>query len=76
MRALITGGLGFVGTWLADHLRDQGDDVVVIDRETDVTDGTALGPVLQDTAPDAVLITWPPSPTSATRGTRRARCSV
>jgi nucleoside-diphosphate-sugar epimerase len=36
MRALITGGKGFVGQWLAAHLKDRGDDVTVIDIETDV----------------------------------------
>ena len=30
MRALITGGKGFVGQWLASHLKDCGDEVVVI----------------------------------------------
>jgi len=33
VRSLITGGRGFVGTWLADHLRSSGDDVVQIDQE-------------------------------------------
>jgi nucleoside-diphosphate-sugar epimerase len=43
MRALITGGKGFVGQWLAAHLEDGGDEVVVIDLETDVADGDAVG---------------------------------
>ena len=38
MRALITGGKGFVGQWLAAHLKDLGDEVVVIDVETDVAE--------------------------------------
>jgi GDP-4-dehydro-6-deoxy-D-mannose reductase len=54
VRALITGGRGFVGHWLAAHLREQGDDVVAIDLETDVADQTALDPVVADAAPDAV----------------------
>jgi nucleoside-diphosphate-sugar epimerase len=29
VRALVTGGHGFVGTWLRVHLEDEGDDVVV-----------------------------------------------
>ena len=41
MRALITGGKGFVGQWLAAHLKDRGDEVAVIDLETDVADGAA-----------------------------------
>ena len=54
MRALITGGRGFVGNWLAAHLRDRGDDVVAIDLETDVADQAALDPVVADAAPDAI----------------------
>ena len=38
MRAVITGGRGFVGGHLARHLSDVGDEVHVIDREVDVTD--------------------------------------
>jgi GDP-4-dehydro-6-deoxy-D-mannose reductase len=51
---LITGGRGFVGTWLARHLRDCGDDVVVIDMEVDVADQHALEPVVAEAAPDAI----------------------
>jgi len=54
VRALITGGRGFVGNWLAAHLRDRGDDVVAIDLETDVADQAALDPVVADAAPDAI----------------------
>jgi len=54
MRALITGGEGFVGQWLAAHLKDNGDEVAVIDIETDVSDGAAVGKVMADVAPDAV----------------------
>jgi GDP-4-dehydro-6-deoxy-D-mannose reductase len=54
MRALITGGKGFVGQWLAAHLKDQGDDVAVIDLETDVADGSAVRRVMDDVAPDAL----------------------
>ena len=42
MRALITGGKGFVGQWLAAHLKDHGDEVAVIAVETDVADGAAV----------------------------------
>ncbi|SVB36233.1 uncharacterized protein METZ01_LOCUS189087, partial [marine metagenome] len=31
MRALITGGAGFIGSHLADHLLDRGDQVVLLD---------------------------------------------
>jgi GDP-4-dehydro-6-deoxy-D-mannose reductase len=54
MRALITGGKGFVGQWLAAHLKDHGDEVAVIDIETDVADGTAVRRVMHDVAPDAI----------------------
>ncbi|HVT41711.1 MAG TPA: GDP-mannose 4,6-dehydratase [Acidimicrobiales bacterium] len=54
MRALITGGKGFVGQWLAAHLSAQGDEVAVIDLETDVADGAAVRRVMDDVGPDAV----------------------
>jgi GDP-4-dehydro-6-deoxy-D-mannose reductase len=54
MRALITGGKGFVGQWLASHLKDAGDEVVVIDVETDIANGPALRKVVADAAPDAI----------------------
>ncbi|MGP8058395.1 MAG: GDP-mannose 4,6-dehydratase [Acidimicrobiales bacterium] len=54
MRALITGGQGFVGHHLAAHLREAGDEVVAIDKETDVADQGALAPVLAAAAPDAI----------------------
>ncbi len=54
MRSLITGGRGFVGHWLAEHLRMVGDDVVVIDREVDVTDPAALLDAVTAAAPDAI----------------------
>jgi GDP-4-dehydro-6-deoxy-D-mannose reductase len=54
MRALITGGKGFVGHWLASHLEAHGDEVAVIDIETDVADGDAVGRVMADVGPEAV----------------------
>lgn len=54
MRAFITGGGGFVGTWLAEHLRDQGDEVVAVDLEVDVADPAAIAPALEAARPDAV----------------------
>jgi len=54
VRSLITGGRGFVGTWLADHLRSCGDDVVQIDQEVEITDPTALLAAVKDAAPDAI----------------------
>jgi GDP-4-dehydro-6-deoxy-D-mannose reductase len=54
MRALITGGKGFVGQWLATHLKDCGDEVVIVDVETDVADGAALRKVVTDAGPEAI----------------------
>ena len=54
MRAVITGGRGFVGGHLARHLSDGGDEVVVIDREVDVTDRAALSAALEAARPDVV----------------------
>jgi GDP-4-dehydro-6-deoxy-D-mannose reductase len=54
VRSLITGGRGFVGTWLADHLRGLGDEVVAIDREVEVTNAAALLDAMSSAAPDAV----------------------
>jgi len=54
VRSLITGGRGFVGHWLADHLRDLGDEVVAIDREVEITDPTALLEAMSAAVPDAV----------------------
>jgi len=54
VRSLITGGRGFVGHWLAAHLRELGDDVVVIDREVDITDPPAVLTALPAAAPDAI----------------------
>ena len=58
MRALITGGLGFVGRHLSDHLRAAGDDVVTLDRHSeppvDITDPLAVADAIADARPDAV----------------------
>lgn len=52
MRALVTGGRGFVGRHLEAHLRDHGDDVVV--AECDVTDDASVDEVLRTTLPDVI----------------------
>jgi GDP-4-dehydro-6-deoxy-D-mannose reductase len=54
VRSLITGGRGFVGTWLADHLRHSGDDVVQIDQEVEITDPAALLAAVKGASPDAI----------------------
>ena len=54
MRALVTGGRGFVGRWLAAHLEEEGDDVVVTGEEVDVTDADAVRASFEDIRPEAV----------------------
>ena len=60
MRALITGGKGFVGQWLAAHLKDCGDEVVVIDIETDIADGAGTAHGSWRTLPPRRSTTWRP----------------
>ncbi len=43
-----------MGQWLAAHLKDSGDEVFVVDVETDVADGVALGRVVAEAAPQAI----------------------
>ena len=43
-----------MGTWLADHLRHSGDDVVQIDQEVEITDPGALLAAVSEAAPDAI----------------------
>lgn len=50
----MTGSEGFVGHWLIEHLRDQGDEVRGLDTEVDVTDPTALKEVVVDTSPATI----------------------
>jgi GDP-4-dehydro-6-deoxy-D-mannose reductase len=58
MRALITGGLGFVGRHLTDHLRACGDDVVALDRHrdpaVDITDPAGVAQAIAHARPDAI----------------------
>jgi len=54
VRALVTGGKGFVGTWLAAHLRAEGDEVVSIDHEVEITDAAAVRTAMLSAAPDVV----------------------
>jgi GDP-4-dehydro-6-deoxy-D-mannose reductase len=57
MRALVTGGRGFVGRHLVDHLQACGDDVVVVDHADGGIDVTEAGPVREvvaEVGPDAV----------------------
>src|SRR5579872_5030546 len=54
VRALVTGGRGFVGTWLVEHLRAEGDDVVSIDHEVEITDAVAVRDAVVGAMPDAI----------------------
>jgi GDP-4-dehydro-6-deoxy-D-mannose reductase len=54
MRALVTGGRGFVGGWLTAHLEKEGDEVVVTGEEVDVTDPDAVRRSFEEIRPDAV----------------------
>jgi len=58
MHALVTGGVGFVGRHLVEHLRESGDEVSIVDRHgedaVDITDGPAVRAAIADARPDAV----------------------
>ena len=54
MRALITGGDGFVGRHLAAHARAQGDDVTVVDVECDVTNIDHVRDVVRAASPEVI----------------------
>ena len=58
MRAVVTGGRGFVGQHLGTHLRVQGDDVALLDHRgddaVDITDADAVQRWIGRIAPDVV----------------------
>ena len=54
MRALITGGRGFVGRHLEAHLASCGDEVVAIDLEHDVANTEEMAGVVGEVTPDAI----------------------
>jgi GDP-4-dehydro-6-deoxy-D-mannose reductase len=54
VRAYVTGGVGFVGTWLVRHLRAAGDEVTVAGLDVDVTDFGAIAADLAAAAPEVV----------------------
>jgi len=58
MRAVVTGGLGFVGRHLVEHLRATGDDVVTVDHggedPVDITDAAGVTAAIAAANPDVV----------------------
>lgn len=53
-RSLVTGGHGFVGTWLVDHLTANGEEVMATGEEVDVRDAAAVRRSLESVAPTTV----------------------
>jgi GDP-4-dehydro-6-deoxy-D-mannose reductase len=54
VRAFVTGGQGFVGPWLIQHLESCGDQVTAPGAEVDITVPDAIGASLAAARPDAV----------------------
>jgi len=54
VRAYLTGGSGFVGSWLMRHLSEAGDEAVAPGPEVDVTDAARLATNLKAASPDVV----------------------
>lgn len=66
MRSLITGSSGFIGSWLARQLQQEGEEVFGLDHtippadhtihqySTDLTDGPAITDLIKDIRPDRV----------------------
>jgi GDP-4-dehydro-6-deoxy-D-mannose reductase len=54
MLAYVTGGAGFVGKWLTEHLTSCGDEVVSVDADVDVTDASAVRSSVTSVQPEVV----------------------
>jgi len=54
VRAFVTGGGGFVGRHLAEHLRQAGDNVTSVDLDVDVADSEAIAAAVVGARPDAI----------------------
>jgi len=54
VRAIITGGKGFVGQHLRDHLVSHGDEVTILDVETDITNAESVGSAIAAAKPEAI----------------------
>jgi GDP-4-dehydro-6-deoxy-D-mannose reductase len=55
VRAYLTGGSGFVGTWLARHLAEAGDDAVLAGPDVDVTNFAAVAADMAVAEPEVVF---------------------
>ena len=54
MRAFVTGGAGFVGRHLSDHLEAMGDQVTSVDQEVNVADPEAIAAAVAEARPEAI----------------------
>jgi GDP-4-dehydro-6-deoxy-D-mannose reductase len=54
VRVFVTGGGGFVGRHLAEHLRMAGDNVTSVDLDVDVADSEAIAAAVAVARPDAI----------------------
>lgn len=54
MRAFVTGGGGFVGRHLSNHLQASGDEVTSVDVEVDVADPDAISAAVAAARPEAI----------------------
>jgi GDP-4-dehydro-6-deoxy-D-mannose reductase len=55
LRVLITGGHGFVGKWLFRHLKECGDDPMLMGRNIDVTSWEDVRDVIERSVPDVIF---------------------
>ena len=81
MRALITGGSGFVGCALTAHLEAEGDEIVFVDRAkggVDITDRASIGNAVQEADAEVVyhLAAQAHVPTAWKEPVATMRCNV
>ena len=81
MRALITGGSGFVGRALTAHLEAEGDEIVFVDRAkggVDITDRASIGNAVQEADAEVVyhLAAQAHVPTAWKEPVATMRCNV
>ena len=76
MRVLVTGSKGFVGHWLIAHLEGEGDEVVGVDTEVDITGPAGLTEAVVDAEPDAICHLAALASVGASWGDRHATYEV